>query len=382
MTVEWEKYRGPGTVTFTPAKQPLDRRQGRRPPPASASRATTRSSPSSTTDRASRRATSAITAAGPNSDRQGHRRRGADDQRACGAQPRRSPIAKDVAPHLPGQVHAVPSRRHRRADVADDLRRGPAVGAVDPPARREPRDAAVASRQDRRHPPLQERSVADRRARSPRSCAGWTPTRRAATPPTCRRRRRFAPEDVWHIGKPDLVVKMDKPHTMYAKGPDWWIDYFADTGLTEDRWIKAMEVRPGNRRIVHHTVVYAIEPDAPAGTPETGVHAARVRRRQVRRHLQRQHRPPAQGGHAPPLRHALLRDRRGADRSDRDRVHLLPEGRDAEVRSAVDQLPEHPERRARDSAELGRPPRRLLPAARGRRASTPSSRTCTCAARR
>ena len=81
----------------------------------------------------------------------------------------------------------------------------------------------------------------------------------------------FAPEDAWHIGKPDLVVKMDKTHTMYTKGPDWWIDYFADTGLKEDRWIKAMEVRPGNRRIVHHTVVYAIEPDAPAGTPESGV---------------------------------------------------------------------------------------------------------------
>jgi hypothetical protein len=83
--------------------------------------------------------------------------------------------------------------------------------------------------------------------------------------------QRFGPEDVWHIGKPDLVVKMDQVHTMYAKGPDWWIDYFADTGLTEDRWIKAMEIRPSNRRIVHHVVTYAIEPDAPAGTPETGV---------------------------------------------------------------------------------------------------------------
>ena len=81
----------------------------------------------------------------------------------------------------------------------------------------------------------------------------------------------FGPEDVWHIGKPDLVVKMAKTHTMYSSGPDWWIDYFADSGLTEDRWIKAMEVRPGNRRIVHHTVVYAIERDAPPGTPETGI---------------------------------------------------------------------------------------------------------------
>jgi mono/diheme cytochrome c family protein len=81
----------------------------------------------------------------------------------------------------------------------------------------------------------------------------------------------FAPEDVWHIGKPDVIVKMDRVHTMYAQGPDWWIDYFANVPITEDRWIKAMEVRPGNRRIVHHVVTYAIEPDAPPGTPESGV---------------------------------------------------------------------------------------------------------------
>jgi hypothetical protein len=81
----------------------------------------------------------------------------------------------------------------------------------------------------------------------------------------------FAPEDAWHIGKPDLVVKLDRTHTMYPKGPDWWLDYFGETTLTEDRWIKAMEVRPGNRRIVHHVVVYAIEPNAPEGTPPTGV---------------------------------------------------------------------------------------------------------------
>jgi hypothetical protein len=78
--------------------------------------------------------------------------------------------------------------------------------------------------------------------------------------------QKFAPEDVWHIGKPDLTVKMDKTHHMYAKGPDWWIDYFADLPLGEDRYIKAMEIRPGNRRIVHHVVMYAIDPEAPAGT--------------------------------------------------------------------------------------------------------------------
>lgn len=81
----------------------------------------------------------------------------------------------------------------------------------------------------------------------------------------------FRPEDQWHIGKPDIVVKMDGTHKMYASGPDWWIDYFGEAGLTEDRWIKAMEIKPGNRKIVHHVVTYAIEPDAPAGAPAGGV---------------------------------------------------------------------------------------------------------------
>jgi hypothetical protein len=58
---------------------------------------------------------------------------------------------------------------------------------------------------------------------------------------------------------------------MYPQGPDWWIDQFGEVKLTEDRWIKAMEIKPSNPRIVHHAVVYAIEPDAPDGTPETGV---------------------------------------------------------------------------------------------------------------
>jgi hypothetical protein len=80
----------------------------------------------------------------------------------------------------------------------------------------------------------------------------------------------FASEDEWFIGKPDLLVTTND-FTMYANGPDWWIDQYADTTLAEDRWIKAMEIKPTNRKIVHHAVVNAIEPNAPAGTPETGI---------------------------------------------------------------------------------------------------------------
>ncbi len=81
----------------------------------------------------------------------------------------------------------------------------------------------------------------------------------------------FKPEGEWFVGEPDLKVTTPNDFTMYATGPDWWIDQFADVELTEDRWIKSMEIKPSNPRIVHHVVVYAIEPDAPEGTPETGV---------------------------------------------------------------------------------------------------------------
>lgn len=80
----------------------------------------------------------------------------------------------------------------------------------------------------------------------------------------------FTKENTWFIGTPDLLVTTDD-FKMYAKGSDWWIDQFAEVTIPEDRWIKAMEVKPSNRRIVHHAVVYAIEPDAPAGTPESGI---------------------------------------------------------------------------------------------------------------
>ena len=81
----------------------------------------------------------------------------------------------------------------------------------------------------------------------------------------------FRPETEWFIGEPDLAVTTPNDFTMYANGPDWWIDQFAEVTLAEDRWIKSMEIKPSNPKIVHHCVVYAIEPDAPEGTPEGGV---------------------------------------------------------------------------------------------------------------
>jgi hypothetical protein len=72
----------------------------------------------------------------------------------------------------------------------------------------------------------------------------------------------WPPDEVWSIGKPDHLVKSTE-HVMYANGPDWWVDYEVDSGLTEDRWIKAVETKPSRagRRIVHHGNASVVAPD-------------------------------------------------------------------------------------------------------------------------
>src|SRR5215471_14358039 len=71
---------------------------------------------------------------------------------------------------------------------------------------------------------------------------------------------KFNDEDIWHIGKPDLVVKSTEHH-IPASGSDWWGDYIVDTGLTEDRYLKAVETKPspGAKTVVHHAVTYLIQ---------------------------------------------------------------------------------------------------------------------------
>ena len=56
--------------------------------------------------------------------------------------------------------------------------------------------------------------------------------------------RQFADELAWQIGKPDVIVTLPKDLVMKARGPDWWPDITIDPGLTEDRYIKAIQIIP------------------------------------------------------------------------------------------------------------------------------------------
>jgi len=62
--------------------------------------------------------------------------------------------------------------------------------------------------------------------------------------------------DGWRLGKPDLIVKMSEAFSVPADGPDIYRNFALPLNLAEDKWIKAIEFRPGARSIVHHSLFF------------------------------------------------------------------------------------------------------------------------------
>ncbi|MCH7728183.1 MAG: redoxin domain-containing protein [Planctomycetes bacterium] len=62
--------------------------------------------------------------------------------------------------------------------------------------------------------------------------------------------------DGWTIGKPDVVFKMPREYTVKAEGTVRYQYFTTKTNFKEDVWIQAAEARPGNRKVVHHIIVY------------------------------------------------------------------------------------------------------------------------------
>ncbi len=61
----------------------------------------------------------------------------------------------------------------------------------------------------------------------------------------------------WRLGEPDLVVEMPEPYHLKADGPDIYRNIALQLGLTEDKWITAIEMRPSARSAVHHVLYFA-----------------------------------------------------------------------------------------------------------------------------
>jgi mono/diheme cytochrome c family protein len=60
----------------------------------------------------------------------------------------------------------------------------------------------------------------------------------------------------WQIGEPDLIVKMPEPFEIPADGRDLFRNFVIPSGAEEDKLVAAVEFRPGNRRVVHHSIFY------------------------------------------------------------------------------------------------------------------------------
>ena len=70
----------------------------------------------------------------------------------------------------------------------------------------------------------------------------------------------------WEIGTPDIVLSMSKEYEVPASGTVPYQYFEIPTNFTEDKWVQAIEVRPGARSVVHHVLVFSRESGA-ARTP-------------------------------------------------------------------------------------------------------------------
>ncbi|MEW6209527.1 MAG: ascorbate-dependent monooxygenase [Acidobacteriota bacterium] len=61
--------------------------------------------------------------------------------------------------------------------------------------------------------------------------------------------------DEWTLGQPDVILQPDADYTV-KPGNDIYRCFTMPTALRGDRYISAVEIKPGNRNVVHHVILY------------------------------------------------------------------------------------------------------------------------------
>jgi hypothetical protein len=74
------------------------------------------------------------------------------------------------------------------------------------------------------------------------------------------------PEE-WRLGKPDYIVAPTNAIEVPATGVVDYIYEIVESPLTEDAWLWAAVIRPGNKKVVHHVVVFI---EYPKGLEDVG----------------------------------------------------------------------------------------------------------------
>jgi len=60
----------------------------------------------------------------------------------------------------------------------------------------------------------------------------------------------------WQLGPPDAILHAQKPYALPAQGTDNYWNFIFRTNFPETRWIRAIEIRPGEKRVVHHANMF------------------------------------------------------------------------------------------------------------------------------
>jgi hypothetical protein len=82
--------------------------------------------------------------------------------------------------------------------------------------------------------------------------------------------KKWPDDSVWNFaeqfgGPPDLIIK-SPAYAMPAVGQDAWFKPVVETGLTERRWVRAIEIRPATvkgRKITHHALARLQQQESP-----------------------------------------------------------------------------------------------------------------------
>jgi hypothetical protein len=64
------------------------------------------------------------------------------------------------------------------------------------------------------------------------------------------------PATEWILGKPDVILSSKKPYKLDSEGDDVYRNFVFDLGNTEPVYVTAMDVLPGNRKVVHHVIAF------------------------------------------------------------------------------------------------------------------------------
>ena len=62
-------------------------------------------------------------------------------------------------------------------------------------------------------------------------------------------------KDEWQMGTPDLILRVSQPYQLPPDGQEIFWNFILPVPITTTRWVKAIEVRPGNNKAFHHANV-------------------------------------------------------------------------------------------------------------------------------